>query len=99
LDVGKLMKLLGETNIDDNSEPNDDNESTAIDQRMKTELEQHPALANTFSQGNDDPQAVNMDMNLVQNLLESFASQHGIPGPASNLLGHLGFLKENEETS
>lgn len=33
---------------------------------------------------------VNIDMNLLQNLLQSYAQQHGLPGPASNLLGAMG---------
>ena len=35
-------------------------------------------------------QPVDLDLNLVSNLLESFASQQGLPGPASNLTGMLG---------
>ncbi|KAJ3091769.1 hypothetical protein HK102_013475 [Quaeritorhiza haematococci] len=33
---------------------------------------------------------VDINVNLVKNLLESFAAQEGLPGPASNLLGALG---------
>ncbi|KAF3777717.1 ecdysoneless-like protein [Nymphaea thermarum] len=33
---------------------------------------------------------VDMDVNLVQSLIDSFSSQQGLPGPASNLLGLLG---------
>ncbi|RKO86840.1 SGT1 protein-domain-containing protein [Blyttiomyces helicus] len=33
---------------------------------------------------------VDLDVNLVKNLLESFASQQGLPGPASSLLGSMG---------
>ncbi|KAJ0097631.1 hypothetical protein Patl1_28332 [Pistacia atlantica] len=33
---------------------------------------------------------VNVDVNLVKNLLDSFSSQQGLPGPASNLLGLMG---------
>ncbi|CAN4126782.1 unnamed protein product [Withania somnifera] len=33
---------------------------------------------------------VDVDFNLVKNLLESFSSQDGLPGPASNLLGLMG---------
>ncbi|CAI9111443.1 OLC1v1011664C1 [Oldenlandia corymbosa var. corymbosa] len=33
---------------------------------------------------------VDVDFNLVKNLLESFSSQQGLPGPASNLLGLMG---------
>ncbi|CAH9106240.1 unnamed protein product [Cuscuta europaea] len=33
---------------------------------------------------------VDVDFNLVKNLLDSFSSQQGLPGPASNLIGLLG---------
>lgn len=34
---------------------------------------------------------VDVDVNLVKSLLDSFSSQQGLPGPASNLLGLMGF--------
>lgn len=33
---------------------------------------------------------VDVDFNLVKNFLDSFSSQQGLPGPASNLLGLMG---------
>jgi hypothetical protein len=33
---------------------------------------------------------VDLDLNLVHNLLESYKSQQGMSGPASNILGRLG---------
>jgi hypothetical protein len=33
---------------------------------------------------------VDVDINLVTSLLQSFMNQEGMPGPASNLLGALG---------
>ena len=33
---------------------------------------------------------VDVDVNLVKSLLDSFSSQQGLPGPASNLLGLMG---------
>ncbi|KAJ1948624.1 hypothetical protein FBU59_001508, partial [Linderina macrospora] len=33
---------------------------------------------------------VDVDLNLVQNIVESFRSQQGLPGPASTLLGQFG---------
>jgi hypothetical protein len=38
----------------------------------------------------DDEGAVDVDMNLVTSLLQSFMNQEGMPGPASNLLGAMG---------
>ncbi|KAJ3111007.1 hypothetical protein HDU96_006053 [Phlyctochytrium bullatum] len=38
----------------------------------------------------EEVERVRLDARMVQNLLESFKSQQGLPGPASNLLGRLG---------
>ncbi|CAN6983087.1 unnamed protein product [Brassica oleracea var. botrytis] len=41
--------------------------------------------------GDDDEfTPIDADFNLVKNLLESYSSQQGLPGPASNLLGLMG---------
>ncbi|KAI8801641.1 SGT1 protein-domain-containing protein [Cladochytrium replicatum] len=40
---------------------------------------------------------VDIDLNLVKNLLESFSSQEGLPGPASNLLASLGLKISRED--
>lgn len=38
----------------------------------------------------EDFTPVDVDLNLVKNLLESFSSQQGLPGPTSNLLSLMG---------
>ena len=38
----------------------------------------------------DPLRPVDLDLNLVKNLLESYSSQHGLAGPVSNLLGTMG---------
>lgn len=38
----------------------------------------------------EDFTPVDVDVNLVKSLLDSFSSQQGLPGPASNLLGLMG---------
>ena len=35
-------------------------------------------------------QPVDLDLNMVENLLASYAGQQGLPGPASNLAGLMG---------
>ncbi|CAH8374995.1 unnamed protein product [Eruca vesicaria subsp. sativa] len=42
------------------------------------------------SEDDDEFTPVDADFNLVKNLLESYSSQQGLPGPASNLLGLMG---------
>jgi hypothetical protein len=38
----------------------------------------------------NDFSPVDVDVNLLKSLLDSFSSQQGLPGPASNLLGLMG---------
>ena len=46
----------------------------------------------------DSVTPVDLDLNLVQNLLESYSSQQGLPGPASNIAGLLGLsLPDNSD--
>uniref|UniRef100_A0A0C9RYR4 TSA: Wollemia nobilis Ref_Wollemi_Transcript_2485_883 transcribed RNA sequence n=1 Tax=Wollemia nobilis TaxID=56998 RepID=A0A0C9RYR4_9CONI len=55
----------------------------------------------THTGGNkdDDLMPVDIDFNLVQNLLDSFSSQQGMPGPASNILGLMGLqLPDDSKT-
>ena len=54
------------------------------------------AEAGAGAAGGDDggagaaEKAVDLDFNLVKQLLDSYDSQKGLPGPASNLLGSMG---------
>ena len=41
---------------------------------------------------------MDLDLNLVENLLASYAGQQGLPGPASNLAGLMGIsLPDNKD--
>lgn len=46
--------------------------------------------SNATDNMDEDFTPVDVDMNLVKNLLDSFSSQQGLPGPTSNLLGLMG---------
>ncbi|XP_074591192.1 protein ecdysoneless homolog [Curcuma longa] len=48
------------------------------------------ARSNTADDNNDEFTPVDVDFNLVKSFLDSFSSQQGLPGPASNLLGLMG---------
>lgn len=48
------------------------------------------AVGEAGGEAGGELQLVDLDLNLVSNMLESFASQQGLPGPASNLAGMLG---------
>lgn len=41
-------------------------------------------------EGPDTDFPVDLDLNLVKNMLESFEAQEGLPGPAGSILGSLG---------
>ncbi len=46
----------------------------------------------------DELKPVDLDVNLVENLLASYAGQQGLPGPASNLAGLMGIsLPDNKD--
>lgn len=50
--------------------------------------------------GAEDPELtpVDVDMNLVTNLLESYSAQSGLAGPTSNILQSMGvYLPENAD--
>lgn len=56
-------------------------------------LEYIPSLQGTSNTTEDmdaEFSPVDVDVNLVKNLLDSFSSQQGLPGPTSNLLGVMG---------
>lgn len=46
--------------------------------------------SNTTENMDEDFSPVDVDLNLVKSFLDSFSSQQGLPGPASNLLGLMG---------
>lgn len=48
------------------------------------------ALSDDIDDLDEDFAPINVDMNLVQNLLESYSSQQGLAGPAGNILGQMG---------
>lgn len=47
----------------------------------------------------EELQPVDIDLNLVQNLLASYAGQQGLPGPVSNLAGLMGLHLPDDEDS
>ncbi|CAH2043337.1 unnamed protein product [Thlaspi arvense] len=55
-------------------------------------VNQHSSKQNEGSSKTSDDEftPIDADFNLVKNLLESYSSQQGLPGPASNLLGLMG---------
>lgn len=46
----------------------------------------------------DDFKPVDVDMNLVKNMLTSYDSQQGAPGPISNMMGSMGVKMPKDGT-
>ncbi|WOL19720.1 hypothetical protein Cni_G28522 [Canna indica] len=60
---------------------------------QQSNINEGPSTAATSTAANDMDEEltpVDVDFNLVKSLLDSFSSQQGLPGPASNLLGLMG---------
>ena len=56
-----------------------------------------PSIAPAAADGDADDKAMNININLAKNLLESFKSQGGMPGPGSNLMGLMGIHLPRDE--
>ncbi|RUP48524.1 SGT1 protein-domain-containing protein [Jimgerdemannia flammicorona] len=74
---------------------------------MDHELGSHAKIAGSFTRlpmeqegeelEEDETRPVDLKLNLVKNMLESFKSQEGLPGPAESLLGRFGVLLLRDE--
>ncbi|XP_027178227.1 protein ecdysoneless homolog [Coffea eugenioides] len=53
-------------------------------------LKKDEGISNATEDMEEEFNPVDVDVNLVKSLLDSFSSQQGLPGPASNLLGLMG---------
>ncbi|KAG2293577.1 hypothetical protein Bca52824_040246 [Brassica carinata] len=96
----------GEDPNDDEKEAFMESYSGAMNEELKNStldksfehVNQHSSKQNgessktTEEKEDDDDEftPIDADFNLVKNLLESYSSQQGLPGPASNLLGLMG---------
>lgn len=104
-DMDKFMSILkGESSFKQEEE-----NMTDVMREMDQEISGHDKLSGSFAklttneengQDEDDENApVDVQLNLVKNVLESFKSQQGLPGPVGNLLTQFGFVLpgDNEE--
>jgi len=88
-------------------------EDAAIAEAMREELLES-TLASTFTASSDVTSSpstndnkgcgtlepLDLDVNLISNMLESYSAQQGLPGPVSNMCGDLGLvLPDNESES
>ena len=74
--------------------------TTATKQRRTTKAKSNgPDRSNADSseEGTEDGGEVHIDFNLAKNMLESFKSQGGMPGPGGNLIGLMGMHLPRDE--
>ncbi|KAI8095403.1 SGT1 protein-domain-containing protein [Thamnidium elegans] len=99
-DMDKFMSILkGESSF--KKEEN----MTDVMQEMDQEISSHDKISGSFAklttneEEEDENAPVDVQLNLVKNVLESFKSQQGLPGPVGNLLNQFGFVLpgDNEE--
>ncbi|KAI8979008.1 SGT1 protein-domain-containing protein [Pilobolus umbonatus] len=104
-DIDKFLNILKGTSVDDTD---DEDDMEAMMHEMDEEINTHDKLSKSFVKVNentnedsyeDEDAPVDIQLNLVKNVLESFKGQQGLPGPAGNLLNQFGFIlpEDNEE--
>ncbi|ORX45075.1 SGT1-domain-containing protein [Hesseltinella vesiculosa] len=106
--VHKFMELL---NLDQDHLAGDDIDPMAqLMEQMDQEMATHEKLAASFErqQGleetagkereEDETTPVDIQLNLVKNVLESFKGQQGLPGPAGNLLRQFNIALPRDES-
>ncbi|KAL6227644.1 hypothetical protein ACLB2K_001601 [Fragaria x ananassa] len=80
---------------------NEELKSTTLEKSFVRANEQAPkkdeGTSNAAEDMEEDFTPVDVDVNLVKSLLDSFSSQQGLPGPASNLLGLMGLQLPQED--
>ena len=58
---------------------------------VKSVSKQRDIIEDDDDNSSDDNQEVDVDLNLAHNILSSFKSQQGLPGPAGTLMGRFNF--------
>lgn len=58
--------------------------------RANEQIPKHEGTSHAAEDMDEEFSPVDVDVNLVKSLLDSFSTQQGLPGPASNLLGLMG---------
>ncbi|KAJ0242038.1 Protein ecdysoneless [Hirschfeldia incana] len=80
---GAMSEELKNSTLDKSFEHVNQHSSQQNEESSKTSKEKE-------DDDDDEFTPIDADFNLVKNLLESYSSQQGLPGPASNLLGLMG---------
>ncbi|KAI9477077.1 SGT1 protein-domain-containing protein [Zychaea mexicana] len=70
----------------------DEEEEEDVIKQMDEEINAQEKLGSFAKQTDDVDAPVDVSLNLVKNILESYKSQQGLPGPAGNILGQFGIV-------
>lgn len=99
-DMEKFMNILKGTSSDIPVEQ----DLGQVMEEMDQEIYSHDKISGSFAKlstnedGEEDEEApVDVQLNLVKNVLESFKSQQGLPGPVSNILNQFGVVLPGDD--
>lgn len=84
----------------DDEDEDDDDSDTAVNSGARiSAMSPEDEMGTEIDDDDDDDveEVVDIDTNLAKNLLESFKSQGGLPGPGGNLLSRLGIVLPRDE--
>lgn len=80
-----LVDSLKDTNTETAEDLND------MMKQMDKEINEYDKISRSFKrEEEDEDKPVNVELNLIENVLQSFKGQQGLPGPAGNLLKQFG---------
>lgn len=97
-DMEKFMNILRGTSADEKDDLSN------VMEEMDQEIYSHDKISGSFAKlsteshenedevEEDEEAPVDVQLNLVKNVLESFKSQQGLPGPVGNILSQFGFV-------
>ncbi|CAO0792572.1 unnamed protein product [Mucor circinelloides] len=105
-DMEKFMSILRGTSFTDGQEEKEEHDLSNVMEEMDQEIYSHDKISGSFAKltttepnenGDEDVEEdeeapVDVQLNLVKNVLESFKSQQGLPGPVGNILSQFGFV-------
>lgn len=98
-EIQKLMKSM-EAELNEAGALNLDSAPSKTPAIARKGTSVKPSKEMNDSDDESEDEDVNIDFNLAKNLLESFKSQAGMPGPGGNLMGMMGMqLPRDEEQS
>ncbi|KAG0367732.1 SGT1 protein-domain-containing protein [Gamsiella multidivaricata] len=75
----------------------DDDDDDDDDEEVRDDVGPDSARITEIMEDEQELDVVDVDLNLAKNLLESFKSQGGLPGPGGNLLSRLGIVLPRDE--